>query len=123
MVNITMHAESRGKRYGRDGRLLTSPKGAMGEMQVMPSTARDPGYGVRPWDGRSADDLARVGRDYLRAMTRKYGGDPSKIWSAYNWGPGATDKAIAAHGPSWLRHAPLETRKYVAGNLARLRGR
>ena len=33
-----------------------SPKGASGIVQIMPATARDPGYGVRPlqgWDGIS----------------------------------------------------------------------
>jgi hypothetical protein len=47
-TGAVMQAESRGKRYDKSGKLLTSPKGAMGEMQVMPGTVRDPGFGVRP---------------------------------------------------------------------------
>lgn len=92
-------------------------------MQVMPSTARDPGFGVRPWDGQSPDDLARVGREYRRVMQQRYGGDAAKMWAAYNWGPGNLDNAIARYGDSWLDAAPAETRAYVQNNLARLRNR
>lgn len=118
-----MHAESGGRRYGADGGLLRSPAGAMGEMQVMPETARDPGYGVRPWNGSSADDLARVGRDYRRAMQQRYGGDLAKMWAAYNWGPGNLDNAIARYGDNWLNAAPAETQQYIRNNLARVRSR
>lgn len=121
--NITMQAESNGRRFGGDGGLLRSPAGAMGEMQVMPATARDPGFGIRAWDGRSADDLARVGRDYRRVMERRYGGDPGKMWAAYNWGPGNLDRALSRYGDRWLDYAPQETQKYVRGNLRRLRAR
>lgn len=117
-----MQAESGGRRYGRDGGLLRSPVGAMGEMQVMPATARDPGFGIRPWDGRSHDDLARVGRDYRREMQRRYGGDPRKMWAAYNAGPGRVDAAIERGGDNWLSLMPAETRAYVANNYRRLRG-
>lgn len=88
----------------------------------MPATARDPGYGVRPWNG-SPDDLARVGRDYRGAMERQYNGDPAKMWAAYNAGPGRVDNAIARYGNSWLSHMPEETRNYVNRNMRALRGR
>lgn len=120
--NITMQSESGGRRYGSGGGLLRSPAGAMGEMQVMPATARDPGFGVRPWDGSSPDDLARLGRDYRRAMEREFGGDPAKMWSAYNFGPGATKSLIRKYGDRWLDYAPDETRNYVNKNLRALRG-
>lgn len=93
----------------------------MGEMQVMPDTARDPGFGVRAWQG-GADDLARVGRDYRRAMQKRYGGDPAKMWGAYNAGPGRIDALIKQYGERWLQHAPAETQKYVAQTLRELRG-
>ena len=92
-------------------------------MQVMPSTARDPGFGVRPWDGQSPDDLARVGREYRRVMQHRYGGDAAKMWAAYNWGPGNLDNAVARYGDNWLAAAPAETRAYIQNNLARLRNR
>jgi soluble lytic murein transglycosylase-like protein len=49
IVAAVKQAESRGKRYAADGKTLTtSPKGALGEMQVMPKTITDPGFGVIP---------------------------------------------------------------------------
>jgi len=92
----------------------------MGEWQVMPATARDPGYGVRPWDGRSPDDLARVGNDYQDAMYREFGGDPAAMWAAYNAGPGRTKAAQEKYGNDWLRYMPVETRNYVTRNLRAL---
>lgn len=118
-----MSSESGGRRYGRDGGLLRSPAGAMGEMQVMPATARDPGFGIRPWDGKSPDDLARVGRDYRRTMQSRYGGDTRKMWGAYNWGPGNVDQAVSQYGDRWLDYAPRETRDYINRNMRMLRGR
>lgn len=117
---ITEQSESGGRRYGGDGQLLRSHVGAMGEMQVMPATARDPGYGVRPWDGRSPDDLARTGRDYRAAMQAHYNGDLARMWGAYNAGPGRVDSLISQHGNEWLRHAPADTQKYVRNNLRKV---
>ena len=111
--------ESGGRRYANGGGYLRSPKGAMGEWQVMPETARDPGFGIRPWNG-TPDDLARVGREYRRKMEARYGGDLAKMWAAYNAGPGRTDEAIQAHGSNWLSKMPLETRNYVQGMLRRI---
>jgi hypothetical protein len=114
LVGAIEQAESGGRRYGDDGQLLRSPKGAMGEMQVMPDTARDPGFGVKPWDGQSPDDLARVGRDYSAAMNQRYGGDIPRVLAAYNAGPGRVDKLVSRYGNDWLRHAPRETRNYIS---------
>lgn len=90
-------------------------------MQVMPATARDPGFGIRPSDGSQADDV-RVGKEYRRAMQARYNGDPAKMWAAYNAGPGRVDAALR-HGADWLRHLPAETQNYVAQNLRSMRGR
>ena len=100
MVNITLGSESGGHRYDASGGLLTSPKGAKGEMQVLDGTNRDPGYGVRPAQNDSPEERARVGRDYLQAMLQHYNGDPAKAWAAYNGGPGTLDKALKAAGAS-----------------------
>lgn len=90
-----------------------SPKGAVGLTQIMPATARDPGYGVpnifdtaRGMGVLVADEsdatlqqLLRnpqvneaFGRNYFNAMSRKYGGDQAKTLAAYNAGPGAVDE-------------------------------
>lgn len=97
-----------------------SPKGARGLMQVMPATARDPGFGIRPSNGSQQDDV-RVGRQYRVAMERKYGGDLAAMWAAYNAGSGRVDRTMAEHGSNWLQHMPAETRNYVAKNLKALR--
>ena len=111
LINKIMMKESGGRRFDKQGNLLTSPKGAQGEMQVMPGTARDPGYGIRPAKEGDADDLARVGREYFGKMLNKYG-DTKLAAIAYNWGPGNTDKwLMAGADPSKL---PRETQKYSA---------
>ena len=111
IVAAVKQAESRGKRYAADGKTLTtSPKGALGEMQVMPKTILDPGFGVAPAKDKSPDEIARVGVDYLQAMKQKYG-DTEKALIAYNWGPGSTDKWIAAGADP--KKLPAETRTYV----------
>lgn len=104
-------AESRGRRYDEKGNLLTSPKGAQGEMQVMPATQTKPGFGVTPAKSRSPDEIARVGSDYLAAMERRYNGDRALATIAYNMGPGATDKWIAAG--SDFSKLPAETQGYL----------
>lgn len=123
MVQITLHAESRNRDRNAQGGILRSAAGAMGRMQVMPATAQDPGYGIRPWDGKSLDDLARVGREKLGAMMKRYGNDPAKAWAAYNWGEGNVDRVVGKHGDRWLNFAPAETQAYVRGNMAALGGR
>lgn len=118
LVGLVMGAESGGKRYGSDGvTLLTSPKGAKGEMQVMDATNTDPGYGVKPAKDNSPDERARVGRDYLAAMIKEYGGDVPKALAAYNAGPGAVNKAVESANKQrttdWLSNLPAETQAYV----------
>lgn len=120
--SVTSSVESNNRRYGKDGQLIRSPVGAMGEMQVMPETAKDPGFGIRPWDGKGADDLARVGKQYRAAMEREFNGDLSKMWAAYNMGPNGLKAVIRKHGDNWLAHVPQETRDYVSKTAAQLGG-
>lgn len=122
MVAITARAESGNRERDSQGRLITSPAGAQGLMQVMPATARDPGHGIRPWDGKTDEDRSRVGRELLAALLSKYNGDAAKAWAAYNWGEARVDRAVSRHGDNWLAHAPAETRNYVRANVAALGG-
>ncbi len=110
LINAVMQAESRGKRFDKAGKLLTSVKGAEGEMQVMPTTQSKPGFGITPARDSSAEEKARVGRDYLKAMISKYG-DTTTALAAYNWGPGKVNKWLEKGGD--FNKLPKETQNYI----------
>jgi soluble lytic murein transglycosylase-like protein len=78
-----------------------SPKGALGVMQLMPTTAA--GLGVNP---KLADENALGGAKFLRQLLLRYGGNSALALAAYNAGPGAVDKFGGV--PPYL-----ETRQYV----------
>lgn len=86
LAEAVLHQESRGKPGA------VSPKGAVGLMQTMPATLRDPGFGVKPAQNNTPEEAARVGVDYLKAMQKRYNGDIGKTLAAYNAGPGRADK-------------------------------
>lgn len=119
---ITARSESGNRDYYANGRPVVSPVGARFAMQVMPETARDPGFGLRPANPNNPADMNRLGREYRAVMEQRYGGDPAKMWAAYNAGPGRVDAAVARHGAGWLNAMPAETRGYVARNMRMLRG-
>jgi hypothetical protein len=110
LLKHILHKESRGRRYDKEGNLLTSSKGAMGEMQVMPATARDPGFGITPARGNDPDELRRVGEEYAKVLLNRYR-DPKLAAIAYNWGPGNTDKWLSAGAD--MSKLPQETRGYI----------
>lgn len=122
-----MYAESRGRRFGVDGKILEGPMTkhgtAKGEMQVLDSTNLDPGFGVAPAKDDTPEERARVGRDYGQAMLQRYGNQTLAL-AAYNWGPGKVDELIAKGfdprkgGESeqlFMAKLPDETRGYIEG--------
>lgn len=112
VYDFIANEESGGKEYNKDGTRVTSPTGARGIMQVLPSTARDPGYGIKPSDGSPEDD-ARVGREYYDAMYKRFGGDHEKAMAAYTDGAGTVGKAVDKFGMDWLSAVPAQAQKRV----------
>lgn len=119
---IVMHMESKGNDLNNHGGLLTSTAGAQGAMQVMPGTQKSPGFGVKPAQNNSPQEIDREGHDYALAMLKHYGGDAAKAFAAYNWGVGRVDTAIAKLGDNWFSAASKnsETKNYVNNGMAML---
>ena len=131
--NRVLTTESNNTHFQEDGRVTTSPKGALGAAQIMPQTAMQPGNNVPTiFDmardmgipvGAETEEVAKellanedlnrkFGRAYFDAMQTRFDGDPAKTLIAYNAGP---DVADAYSGD---RSAlPPETQGYLAKNL------
>ncbi len=134
--NIAVGTESNGRQLGPDGKPLTSPKGAIGIAQVMPTTAPEAAkLAGLPWDeNRYKNDPAynkALGLAYFQKQLQDNGGDLAKAYAAYNAGPGRLADAIqkakqsvefAKADPNlkaltWLDFMPQETKDYVAKNM------
>ena len=88
----------------------TSPKGAMGLMQLMPATAAR--YGVT--DRSDAAQNLEAGIRYLKDLLKLHDGNVALALASYNAG----ERAVARHGK---RIPPYkETMLYVPAVLARL---
>lgn len=112
-----MHALEMVESGGRD---IVNPKsGAFGPRQLMPATARDPGFGVRPLD--PAGGLAeqrRFSDDYYAAMLKRYGGDREAARIAYNGGPRRADTWLkAGRDDSVIPRESADYYKKIAGRL------
>lgn len=83
-----------------------SPKGALGLMQVLPSTARD--YGVYdPANLLQIDENIRVGTSHLARLMQRFDGDLPLVLAAYNAGEGAVIRS------GWRIPPYPETERYV----------
>lgn len=106
-IERVMRAES-GGRTMLDGRPIVSRAGAMGLMQLMPSTWAEMrgklGLGSDPHD--PADNIV-AGACYLRLMYDRFG--YPGLFGAYNAGPGRYAAWLAGRRP-----LPGETRAYLA---------
>ena len=100
-----------------------SPKGAVGLTQIMPETAANPGYGVKPLQDNSPEEQKRFGRDYLAAMLKANGGDIHKALSAYNAGQGnqaaAGDYSRKVFGQSEAQKQQIKTDAAIAEQKAK----
>jgi len=85
--------------------------GALGIAQIMPDSARQPGFGIDPIEDRlDPEQSLRFGAQYLRAMLDRYDGDYARALAAYNAGPGRVDEAGGIPDIA-------ETQNYVANIL------
>jgi hypothetical protein len=95
LIRAVIRAESNFKNES------TSPKGAMGLMQIMPETAKDLGIG----DAYDPRENIMGGTRYLKGLLDRYRGDVPTALAAYNWGMGNVERR-----PEKL---PRETRIYI----------
>lgn len=87
----------------------TSPAGAEGIAQFMPSTAS--GLGINPWDPIAALNAAA---QTMASYANNYGGDYAKALAAYNGGSGTVQYAVNTCGAAnWMNCLPGETRNYI----------
>lgn len=124
--NIAIQAESSGRQFDKDGKPLTSPKGAIGIAQVMPDTAPEAAkLAGLDWDeGRYKNDAEynkSLGKAYFNKQIRDFGNLP-QAYAAYNAGPQRVKDAMAeaekaGNKNGWLGLLPKETQDYVAKNV------
>lgn len=81
LIKAVIHAESAFNPHA------ISPKGAIGLMQLMPSTARD--LGVRPHD---PEENIKGGAKHLARLLKTYSGNLVKAIAAYNAGEEAVNR-------------------------------
>jgi len=119
LVMAVMHVESRFQNFA------ISPAGAIGLMQILPSTgeelARREGI---PWHGsQTLLDPAtnvRLGTAYLRELSDRYRGDLRAALAAYNWGPGHVDRRIQTGTPLPTEYPNLVTQARAQRSIARV---
>jgi len=104
-----------------------SSAGAMGLMQLMPSTAkqtaRKAGVPYKRNDLYSANTNVHLGSQYLNQLLQKYDGNRILATAAYNAGPHRVNKWLKDKGDInfdvWIETIPFkETRGYVQNVLA-----
>lgn len=90
-----------------------SPKGAVGLMQLLPSTFEEEAkaLGIRNPNIRDPQQNVMVGSAYLRKLIAKYGLVGGI--AAYNMGAGRLESLMKKYGEGWLAYAPRETQTYV----------
>ena len=95
-----------------------SPKGAQGIIQIMPTTAANPGYDMPSIDLKNTtpEEQIRWGMEYRSRMQKAHGFTEDQATAAFNAGAGKVQQAIKKakdSGGNWLSYMPKETRNYV----------
>jgi soluble lytic murein transglycosylase len=112
LVLAVIHVES---RYGA---YVVSPVGAMGLMQILPSTgeALAASEGIVWWGPQTLFDPivnVRLGVAYLKELTDRYGNTTMAL-AAYNWGPGRIDRRLRRGTPMPKVYPALVLEAYTA---------
>lgn len=115
MMKAIAMQESSNRHTDENGKLITSPVGAVGKYQIMPSTAAQPGFGLEPLDLATATEAQHeeFSRKYLNALNDRFGNQPDLTLAAYNYGVGNVEKLLQKYGVKWKEHLPKETSNYL----------
>ena len=107
-IRAVMRQESGGRTVLAQGKPIVSRAGAMGLMQVMPSTYEEMAQAHKLGDDpMNARDNIMAGTAYLSWLHQRYG--YPRMFAAYNAGPGRVEKD---------GRLPAETRAYLVGVTA-----
>ena len=115
MMKAIAMQESSNRHTDANGQLITSPVGAVGKYQIMPSTAAQPGFGLKPLDLATATEAQHeeFSRNYLNKLNERFGNQPDLTLAAYNYGVGNVEKLLQQYGVKWKEHLPTETSNYL----------
>jgi len=87
-----------------------SPSGAIGVMQVMPSTGLLLGY--FSWDLFLAKLNIKCACEHIANLMTLFDNDRRKVVCAYNCGGGLVQRMIKEYGVNWFDHLPEVTKGY-----------
>ena len=135
LSDAVMATESGGQQFGPDGKVLTSPKGAVGMMQLEPGAAQQAAQALGiPYDpaqvASNPSYNRKLGNEYLQIQINTFK-DPTLAVAAYNAGPGAVQAALLVPGVrdpntgavnygALLGALPQETQNYVRSIATRV---
>jgi hypothetical protein len=115
--------ESGGNGYNEDGSYIKNSVGAVGPYQIIPSMAKDPGYGIKGIDVMNtteeehrayANDYLSKSLDYFKKSFPNKTNHIDMSIASYNYGISAVEKLVKKHGNlRWKEHLPKETAGYL----------
>lgn len=120
---IVPHLQARESGGLKEPDKATSPKGAMGRLQIMPGTGKEIAkeLGYESYDLRDPETNLEFGTHYLAKMLERWDGNIQLALASYNAGPEAVQKWVDRWGTDWnvisegLKNKKMykETREYV----------
>ena len=119
LIQRMAQVESGNLQFDKEGRTITSPKNAVGVMQVTDAAHQDVakklGVPFDPQRLRTDEKYNRlIGETYFKMMVDRFK-SPELAVAAYNGGPGRVEYALEQskkRGGQWLDYMPPETQDY-----------